>query len=107
MKVTQNRLDLMTTVTIDGVQEKDPLSVSFREFVPKREMRRHQTLSSQVRRPDIIAQEQYQSSGFWWWILGVNGIVDPYEVPVDFTLNIPDTLDFYDWFREQKDEKET
>jgi hypothetical protein len=96
----------MNTVTVNGVQEKDPLSMSYRDLVLKREPTRHQTLTGQEKRPDLIANVQYQSPGFWWFILGVNGIIDPYDVPDEFMLTIPDMLDYYDWFRDQKEQKE-
>lgn len=107
MKVTENRLDLMDTVTVDGVQEKDPLTMRYREIDPQREVRRHEVLLGEVSRPDMISLLEYQSSGFWWFILAFNGVIDPYDVSVETQLTITDMLDYYAWFRQQKDEKET
>lgn len=104
MKVTQNRLDLMTTETVNGTQEKDPLSINYLDFEQQREAKKHTMLYSEQRRPDIISQDEYQSPGFWWFILAINGVTDPYEVPTDIRLTIPSQLDYFDWFRGQLDE---
>ena len=106
MRVTQNRLDLMTkeTVVIDGVfyNVMDPLSVQFRDFGSKRAVFEHTVLQLEVSRPDIVSYVEYNTPGYWWFIAAINGVVDPYEMPEQERVKIPQLLDYFDWFREQK-----
>ena len=102
MKITQNRLDLMDTIVVDEIDEKDPLSVEFRDFDPTRTMSRHRVLQVETSRPDLIAFTEYGSTGYWWFILAVNGVIDPYQLTEADFLKIPSSLDYYDWFREEK-----
>lgn len=107
MKVTQNRLDLMATetVTIGGVEYdvKDPLSVQFRDFETRRRAGEHRVVQSEVPRPDIISFVEYNTVGFWWFIAAISGVVDPYAMPEQELVRVPQLLDYYDWFREQKE----
>lgn len=106
MKVTQNRLDLMDTVTItvDGIEYdiKDPLTVQFRDFELKRTASEHRVLQNEVPRPDVVSFLEYNTSGYWWFIAAINGVVDPYDMPEQDPVKIPRLLDYFDWFREQK-----
>lgn len=106
MKVTQNRLDLMSTetITIDGVEYaiKDPISVQFRDFELKRTASEHRVKQDEVRRPDIVSYLEYNSAGYWWFVAAINGVIDPYEMPEQDLVKIPRLLDYFDWFREQK-----
>lgn len=107
MKVTQNRLDLMATetVTIDGEQfdVKDPISVQFRDLELRRTASEHKVLQSEVPRPDIISFIEYNTVGYWWFIAALNGIVDPYEMPEQDLVKVARLLDYFDWFRGQKE----
>jgi hypothetical protein len=103
MKVSSSRLDLMDTVTVDGVQEKDPLTMRFDEFELQRVASRHTVQQSEVNRPDLISGVEYGAVHFWWFILETNGVVDPWEIPEDVRLTVPQILDYYDWFRQQKE----
>jgi hypothetical protein len=102
MRVSTDRLDLMDTVTVDGVQEKDPLTVQMRDFDARRNVGQHLAQQDEVPRPYLISDEQYGTDAFWWFILAVNAVVDPYDVPGDERLRVPSLDDYYDWFREQK-----
>jgi len=102
MKVSSNRLDLMDTVTVDGIQEKDPLTMQVRDFVARRQVGQHVAHQVARNRPFLISIDEYNSAGYWWFILAINNIVDPYEVPQNVKLKIPSIDDYYDWFRDQK-----
>ena len=106
MKVTQNRLDLMTTETItiggEELDVKDPLSVQFRDFELKRTAAEHMVLQNEVPRPDIISYVEYSTPGYWWFIAAINGVIDPFEMPEQELAKIPRLLDYFDWFRDQK-----
>lgn len=107
MKVTQNRLDLMAieTITVGGVgfDVRDPLSVQFRDFETKRTAAEHKVLQNEVPRPDIVSFIEYNSVGYWWFVAAVNGVVDPYEMPEQELVRAPQLLDYFDWFRQQKE----
>ncbi len=102
MKVTQNRLDLMDTVTIDDIVEKDPLTMNMRDFTTVREILQHRVIQSEVPRPDLMAFLAYNSVGLWWFLLSVNGVIDPYSTPESTLLTVPSLLDYFDWYREQR-----
>ena len=106
MKVTQNRLDLMSTetITVDGVEYdvKDPLSVQFRDFEQRRTAPEHKVIQSEVPRPDIISLNEYSTVAYWWFVAAINGVVDPYDMPEQELIVMPNTLDYFDWFRGQK-----
>jgi len=106
VKVTQNRLDLMETVVVtiggEDFDIKDPISVQFRDFELKRTAAEHSVHQSEVTRPDIVSFLEYGTSGYWWFLAAVSGVVDPYELPEQDLMKIPRLLDYFDWFREQK-----
>ena len=106
MKVTQNRLDLMETetITVDGVEYevKDPLSIQFRDFEARRRSTEHKVIQSEVARPDLISFAEYNTVGFWWFIAAINGVVDPLDMPEQELVTVPQLLDYFDWFRDQK-----
>lgn len=92
------------TVTIDGVEYdmKDPLSVQFRDFELQRTASEHKVIQGEVSRPDIVSYLEYNTPGYWWFVAAINGIVDPYEMPEQELVKIPQLLDYFDWFRAQK-----
>jgi alpha-L-fucosidase len=103
MKVSTNRLDIMDTETVDGVQEKDPMTLNFDEFKLTRQASRHYVKQYEVNRPDLISFDEYGTTYLWWFIMQVNGIIDPWTIAEDTVLTIPNLLDYYDWFRSQKE----
>lgn len=46
-------------------------------------------------RLDIIANEQYQYSLYWWVIAMANDIIDPFNVPAGTVLRIPPLSSLY------------
>ncbi len=101
MKITTNRYELMDDVVVDSVAEKDPLSSPIQKFSPTRGVTYHKVMGEEVSRPDLIAFREYGSVKLWWFILAVNGIVDPLDVTIGTSLEIPSILDYYDFVREQ------
>jgi hypothetical protein len=102
MRVTQNRLDLMTIETLDDIKEKDPLSVNFRDFETVRKTNRIQVAQVNVSRPYMMAYSVYGSVLYWWFICEVAGTIDPYGMIEGDMLVAPNVLDYYDWYRAQK-----
>lgn len=107
MKITQNRLDLMDSadVVVDGVtyKVKDPLSLKYRDFEFQRRAGEHAVLQSEIKRPDLIAYVEYDSVGYWWFILAINKIVDPLDLEASERYRVPQLLDYFDWYRDQKE----
>ena len=102
MKVTQSRMDLMETVTVDSIKEKDPLSLNFRGFEAVRRSNRVQVQQVHVERPYLLAYSVYGLVGYWWFLCNVAGVVDPYAMPEGDLIVAPNVLDYYDWYRDQK-----
>jgi len=101
MKLTTNRLNLMDVVTVDGVQERDPLTLNYRDFEPIRAMGTHEVTTDEVNRAYLVAYQEYSSVNLWWFVLAVNGVVDPWALSMTEYLQVPNLLDYYDWYRSQ------
>lgn len=46
-------------------------------------------------RLDVIANNVYGYSGYWWIIAYANKVIDPYNVPVDTVLRCPPIMSIY------------
>ena len=46
-------------------------------------------------RLDVIANETYGYSAYWWIIAKANNIVDPFDVPYGTVLRLPPTISIY------------
>ena len=84
------------------VTVKDPLSIQFRDFEAVRRSTEHRVVQGEVSRPDLISFFEYNTVGFWWFIAAINGVVDPLDMPEQELVLVPQLLDYFDWFREQK-----
>ncbi len=102
MRITLDRTELMDTVTVDGVREKDPLSVNFREVELKRPASQHRVSQDEIPRPFLIAYREMGSAGYWWFVAAINNVVDPWEMPEGQKMKIPSDLDYSDWYRQEK-----
>lgn len=99
MRITHDRLQLSTAVTIDDVIELDLLSTRFLDFKSTRQMSVHRIVGDEVGRPDLISFREYGTPSLYWFILKVNGIIDPYDLDVGSLLEVPSLLDFYEFVR--------
>ena len=99
MRITHDRLQLSNTVTVDDIIELDLLSTKFRDFVSVRRMSIHRIVADEVGRADLVSFREYGTPSLYWFILKVNGIIDPYDLDVGSLLEVPSLLDFYEFVR--------
>lgn len=51
-------------------------------------------------RPDMISFKSYGTVSYWWLILFVNGVHDPFfDLVVSQLLDIPQIYDIYDFYK--------
>jgi len=80
---------------------EDDLSVKYHETFPKFEIEKsdqdiyYKVETKNENRLDIISNIAYNTPRLWWVIAMANDIVDPFKVPVDTILRIPDLSVLY------------
>ena len=95
-----NRLNFYKIVTVDGVQELDFLDSSLSGFQMQYPASFYEVTGADLMRPDMISFKNYGTVQYWWVILLVNGVGDPfYDLNVGDMLIIPNLLDLYNFYR--------
>ena len=95
-----SRLSLYETITVDGVDEKDALSINMNDFISSIEQKNYTTVRSDERaRPDLLAYRIYRNPRLWWFLLKVNGITNPFNVVPGTKILVPTIKDYYDFIR--------
>lgn len=80
---------------------EDSLAVKYHETYPQFKIEKsdqdiyYKVESANENRLDIISNIAYNTPKFWWVIAMANDIVDPFKVPVDTILRIPDLSVLY------------
>jgi len=60
----------------------------------------YQVRQDDFMRPDLISYKVYQTVKFWWLIMTVNNINNPFtDLTVGLTLQIPNLLDVYTFYK--------
>ena len=91
------------TNTDDGVQtqELDFMDSNLEKFSMRYLPVYYRVEDVDLMRPDMISYKSYGSVRYWWIILYINGIEDPfYDLIVGSLLDIPSQLDIYDFFKQ-------
>lgn len=82
----------------DGIEELDFLWNSLSSFQMKYDPVYYRVDDSDIPDPALISYRVYGDVGFWWAILLVNGIENPFtELESGMILKIPNKLDIYDF----------
>jgi len=90
-------------VTVDGVDELDFLYNNLSDFTFQYEPEYYRITDSDVPDPPLISYKAYGSVEFWWIILLVNEIEDPFNELIPGTiLTIPHKLDIYNFQKKFK-----
>lgn len=98
-----DRLLFYEKVTVNGIEELDYLSNTLSNFTMKYPVSYYTVLESDLVRPDLISYKMYGSVAYWWVILLVNDVIDPFTgVEVGQVLTIPALLDVYDFQRSNR-----
>ena len=81
---------------VDGIEQLDFLYNSLSDFVMEYSPGYYRVVTIDCMRPDFISYKVYGTVDFWWIILLVNGIEDPFTDLVEgMILEIPNKLDIY------------
>jgi len=87
----------------DGVEELDFLYNSLSEFTMKYSPTYYRVEESDLPDPALISFRNYGDACFWWVILSVNGIQNPFdELTAGLILIIPNILDIYNFQRKSR-----
>lgn len=97
-----SRLALMDTVVTEDNREKDFLSSKFNERYAFTKFTTHRVGVEEVGRPDLISYREYGSVEWWWLIMKVNGLIDPFELVPAEVIVIPDLSEYLEFFRKYK-----
>jgi len=93
-----NRLTFYNERIVDSTKELDFLWHSLSEFKMEYEPVHYRIRSSDILRPDMISYKCYGVVDFWWIILLVNGIDNPFTDLVEGDLlTVPSKLDIYNF----------
>lgn len=89
--------------TIDGVEELDFLHNSLSDFKMKYEPKYYRVDDSDISDPGTISSKCYGDVHFWWVILLVNGIQNPFlDLIPGMILIIPNVIDIYNFQRKYR-----
>ena len=81
-------------------QELDYLHNSLNNFVMTYLPTYYRVADSDIYRADTISQRNYGTVGYWWIVLFINGIHDPFNDPqVGQQFTIPNVLDIYNFWK--------
>jgi hypothetical protein len=98
-----DRTQFYNILTINGIQEFDFLENTLSFFTMNYPVSYYQVNDSDILRPDIISYKCYNSVDYWWIIMYVNQIQNPFTDLVSGTqLIVPNILDIINFFRQYK-----
>lgn len=98
-----DRTKFYTKVTVDGVEQLDYLHHTLSGFKMKYEPSYYRVNATDLMRPDTISYKNYGTVRYWWLILYVNGIGDPFsELTLGQLLQIPNLIDVYNFYKKYK-----
>lgn len=94
-----DRINFYKKEVIDGVEEWDLINNDIKDFQIRRPTTFYTIQYDEIQRPDIISIRNYSKIDYWWIILYVNEIVDPFnELQEGDIIRIPNVKDIEDWY---------
>lgn len=98
-----NRDNYLKTVTVNSVLEKELTTNSFSDYKFKYPCAYFTITSRHIQRPDLISNDMYDRTDFWWFVLKFNNIDDAWnEIYISQRIKVPDTRDIIDYINEYK-----
>ena len=98
-----NRSNFYKKEVIDGIKESDLLTNTFNEFKFKRPLTFFTISTRDKTRPDLLSYRLYNKVNFWWIVLKVNNIEDPFnDLEEGDVIKVPDILDVEDFYNLNK-----
>jgi len=96
-----NRTNFYHQITVGDVDELDFLWNSLSEFKMNYTPTYYRVAADDLMRPDMISYKCYGVVEFWWIIMLVNNIENPFiDLVEGAILTIPSRLDIYDFQKE-------
>lgn len=93
-----DRTNFYHTLVVDKVEELDFLWHSLSKFSMTYDPTYYRVIAADLIRPDMISYKCYGTVNFWWVILLVNGIENPFiDLQEGDLLKVPSKLDIYDF----------
>lgn len=98
-----NRTKIFNKVIVRGIEEVDFLHNKLSDFKLEHDVTYYLTDGHDVARPDLISFENYGTVIYWWVVLLVNGIDNPFTgIEPGMKLKIPSLLDIHGFQRQFK-----
>ena len=98
-----NRANFYRKVTVDNVDQLDPLSfqwLSFPKFLGKRGVRVHTVTQDEAGNAQLVSYNEYKTTNLWWIICLVNNITKPLEEFIPgIELSIPKREDIEEFYQ--------
>ena len=94
-----NRTNFYTSEVVDSIKESDLLTNTFNEFKFKRPMSFFTITTVEKTRPDLLSYSLYSTVNYWWIILKINNIEDPFnDLEEGDVVKVPNILDIEDFY---------
>ena len=89
-----NRSKFFKSETVSNTKESDLLTNTINDTLFKRESSFYTVVETDLLRPDLISYKVYSKVVYWWIIMKVNNIEDPFnDLEAGTSLVIPNVLD--------------
>jgi len=88
---------------VDSVEEFDYLYNSLHNFEITYQPGYYRVVDEDIYRPDLISYKNYGTVNYWWLVIFINGVYDPfYDLAVGDLLTIPNILDIYEFYKKYR-----
>ena len=95
-----DRTSFFQQETINGVNELDHLNTYIGLFTMTYKPLYYRVSEADLMRPDMISYKVYGTVKYWWLIMSVNTIFDPFnDLTVGQRLVLPNVLDILDFYK--------
>ena len=95
-----DRTDFFSIETVNAQKELDFLNTSISKFQMVYPAVYYRISETDWMRPDMISYAMYGTVKYWWLIVALNNIFDPFnDLVVGKKLTIPNLFDVYDFYK--------
>lgn len=97
------RTSFFTEVSVDSVAERDFLWSPLSTFTMNYKPMYYRVNASDVMRPWLISYKCYGVTEFWWILMFINNIDNPFtDIVEGMVLTIPNRIDIYDFAKKYR-----
>jgi len=98
-----NRTDFFEKVTVDDTEERDFLRNPLSTFTMNYSPLYYRVNSADVMRPWLISYNCYGVVDFWWLLMFINDIENPFtDLEEGMLLKVPNSIDIYDFAKKYR-----